>query len=159
MRAPSVHVVDWYRSDPLPRMRRVLIAGPAVLTTGGLVIAVSFLTHQTHSVRVEAAVAGLVLVAAGAIFTTVSMHRLLRDDAYLAIRTDGVAVHSRQGETLVAWDELERAHWDAERLELVIERRTSSAITLSGPFSGIAGPALVDRLQHARRKAAMGLLR
>jgi hypothetical protein len=159
MAPAAVRIVDWYRADPWPQMRRTLVVGPAALTVGALIVAVSFLTRQSQDLRACAAGAGLTLVAASAIFTVASMHRILRDDEYLAIRTDGVILQHASRETLVVWDALARARWDALRAELVLERALGDSVVVGRVFARITGPVLAERIEHARRKAAMGLLR
>src|SRR5579875_2635111 len=139
-------------------MRRVLVAGPAVLTLGGLVIAFSFLTHQSHAVRFQTGAFGFILIAAGALTTTIGLHHILRDELFLALRSDGVAIQSPAGETLVEWDDLRDARWDAGEAELVLEREAGDPIVLSRPFSRIAGRALAERILAIKRKAAMNLL-
>lgn len=151
-------IVEYYRADAWPAMRRVLVAGPAVLTLGGLVIAFSFLTHQSHAVRLEAGAFGFVLIAAGALTTTIGMQRILRDELFVALRSDGIAIQSSAGETLVGWDDLREARWHADRAELVLEREAGAPIVLSRPFSRIAGGALAQRILAVKRKVAMNLL-
>lgn len=151
-------IFEFYRADAWPAMRRVLVAGPAVLTLGGLVIAFSFLTHQSHAVRLQAGVFGFVLIAAGALTTTIGMQRILRDELFLALRSDGVVIQSPAGEALVGWDDLRDARWHADRAELVLEREVGDPIVLSRPFSRIAGRALAERILVVKRKAAMNLL-
>jgi hypothetical protein len=155
--SPPVQMVDWYRVDAWPRMRRVLIAGPALLTLGGLVVAVSFATREPASVRELADIAGLFLVATGAAVTMAGMHRILRDDAYLSIRTDGVLFHAASVETFVAWDDLRLARWDAGLPAIHLERRGGDAIVVAHRFAAIEGPALAERIERARRRAAMGM--
>jgi hypothetical protein len=155
----SPTILEWYRVDPWPRMRRVLIGGPALLTAGGLVVAVSFLTRQPNHVRVEAAALGLVLTAGGAIFTMAGMHRILREDSYLAMRTDGLALRSPSFETRIAWSELECVTWDASRNELVLERSGGEAFVFPRPFARISGPVLAQRIEQMRRRIEMGLVR
>jgi hypothetical protein len=155
--APVV-ILDWYRTDPWPRMRRLLLAGPALLSLGGLVVAVSFAARQPERVRSAAAIVGLVLVASGASLLLGGMFRILREDAYLAIRTDGVVFRSLSRETVVVWSELARARWDARSAELVLERTAGQPIVLAHPFARITGSALADKLELARRRASMGML-
>ena len=62
-------------------------------------------------------------------------------------------------ETLVPWDDLSDARWDAARGELALERAGGAAVTLVPRFAEIAGAALADRILQTRRKAAMSLLR
>jgi hypothetical protein len=151
-------ILDWYRTDPWPRMRLVLIAGPALLSLGGLVMAVSFVTREPRDVRSIAAALGLALVASGAALTLGGMFRILRDDSYLAIRTDGVMFRSPPGETLVVWDDLTRARWDEARVELVLERSEGDPLIIARRFARIAGPALAEKVELARRRARMGML-
>lgn len=156
--APVV-ILDWYRTDSWPRMRRLLIAGPALLSLGGLVVAVSFATRQPERVRSAAAVIGLVIVASGASLLLAGMFRLLRDDdAYLAIRTDGVLLRSTSRETLLVWSELARARWDAQSAELVLERTAGQPLVVTQAFARIGGPELAAKLELARRRASMGML-
>jgi hypothetical protein len=158
MQAPRI--IEWYRADPWPRMRRVLITGPAALTAGGLIVFLSLITHQSVEVRIAAAVAGFALVGGGALLTMVGMHRILRDEVCLAIRTDGVMVQTSGKESLVGWDELDGVRWDKERGELVLERgRSAPQITVDRKFARIDGPTLVQRIEATKRKAALNLLR
>ncbi|HTB72040.1 MAG TPA: PH domain-containing protein [Polyangiaceae bacterium] len=154
---PAV-ILDWYRADPWPRMRRVLIAGPSLLSLGGLVVAVSFATREPRDVRAAAAVIGLALVASGAGLTLAGMFHILRDDAYLAIRTDGVAFRSPAGEMLLAWSDLARARWDDRRVELVLERKEGEPVVVARPFARIGGPELAGKIELARRRESLGML-
>lgn len=86
------------------------------------------------------------------------MFRILRDDAYLAIRTDGVVFQASSRETLIAWSELARARWDEAQGGLVLERREGEALVVARRFAGIAGPALAEKVERARRRASMGML-
>jgi hypothetical protein len=161
---PNVRIVDWFRVDPWPRMRRVLIAGPALLTFGGLVVAVQFVTRAPPGLRALSAALGLALVASGAGFTLVSMYRILREDTYLAIRTDGVVYRSDEGngegegQTRIAWDDLARARWDAAAGAIVLEPVAGDVLLVARRFAGISGPALAERIERSRQRASMGLL-
>jgi len=156
---PRPRIVEWYRADPGPRMRRILVAGPAILTLGGLVIAASFLTHLPRDARLVSALVGFVFVAGGALFTMVAMNRLLRDDVYLALRTDGLVLRSPEGETLVPWDTLESARWEASRAELVLARTGAAPVRVQRGFGRVSGAELAARIEQTRRRAAMNLLR
>jgi hypothetical protein len=151
-------ILDWYRTDPWPRMRRVLVAGPGLLSLGGLVVAVSFAAREPPGVRSAAAVLGLVLVASGAGLTLAGMFRILRDDTYLAIRTDGVVFRAASRETLLVWSELARARWDGPRALLLLEREEGEPVVVARRFAGIAGPELAGKIEQSRRRALMGML-
>jgi hypothetical protein len=140
-------------------MRRVLLTGPALLTTGGIVVFLSLITHQSVHVRMGAAIAGFAFVAGGALFTMVGMQRILRDEVCLALRTDGVMVQSSGSEALVGWDELEGARWDSAKGELVLERKGAPPIGVAHAFAGIDGATLARQIDGTKRKAAMKLLR
>jgi hypothetical protein len=157
-----VRIVEWYRADHGPRMRRILIAGPAVLTLGGLVVAVSFMGRHAE-LRVAAALAGLALVASGAVFTAAAMYWTLRQDAYVALRTDGLTLHggsaSSPEETFIAWDALVEARWDAGRAELRLERVAGEAVVVTRRYAGVTLSDLAHKIERTRLRAAMGLLR
>jgi hypothetical protein len=140
-------------------MRRVLFTGPSLLTAGGIIVAVSLVTRQSTSIRIDAAIAGFALVAGGALLTMLGMQRILREDVCVTLRTDGVAVQSSEGEVLVTWDELERAHWDGERRALLLDRKDGSPVAISRSFAAIDGPTLARRIEATKRKSAMNLLR
>jgi hypothetical protein len=152
-------ILDWYRADPWPRMRRILLTGPAVLALGGLITAASFVARVPRDLRLDAVMAGVVLVAGGALFTMVGMSRILRDDVSIVLRTDGVALRVGGSDTLVPWDDLASARWDAPRGELVLERLGGASVAVARRFADVAGPELAERIARARQKAAMGLLR
>jgi hypothetical protein len=155
----EARILAFYRSDPWPRMTRVLLVGPGALTVGSLVIAVSFLTHQAQRVRVDAAAVGFLLVAGGAAYTLVGMQRILRDDLVVVLRTDGLAVQVGTEETFAPWDEVEGAQWDASRRALVLECAGRAPLVLPGPFARIAGNELAQAILTAKRRVAMNLLR
>lgn len=159
----AVRIVEWYRADHGPRMRRVLFAGPGVLTLGGLIVAVSFVARHGADVRVAAALAGLALVALGAVFTAAAMYWTLRQDVYVALRTDGLSLHggsaSAPEETFIAWDAMAAARWDGARRELRVERVQGEALVVTRRYAGVSLSDLAYRIEQTRRRAAMGLLR
>jgi hypothetical protein len=152
-------IVEWFRADPWPRIRRVLFTGPLLLTFGGIIVAVSLVTRQSTAIRIDAAIAGFALVAGGALVTMLGMQRILREDVCLSLRTDGVSIQSSGREVLVKWDELEGARWDGERRELVLDRKGASPIAIQASFGAIDGPTLARRIEGTQRKSAMNLLR
>jgi hypothetical protein len=154
-----VVIVDWFRADNSRRMRRVLMTGATCLTLGGLVIAVSFLTHQPELVREWSAAAGIVMVAGSAAFTAVSMQAILREDVSIVLRTDGVAVQDGSLETIVAWADLDGVHWEETPASLVIERRGAEPLVVAWRPARISGPALAARIVRDKQRAEMGLLR
>ena len=141
-------------------MRRVLLIGPPVLTLGGLVIAVSFLDasvarrprrgrHRRARPRRRRRAA----------FTIAGMHRILRDDTYLASAPTASCSSPARARRVSPGTSSARARWDATRAALVLERSGASRepVVVSRPFAGIAGPALAGQIEQARRRASLGL--
>jgi hypothetical protein len=161
MPSDAPRILEWYRADPWPGMRRVLVIGPAILTLGGLVIAVSFLSRVSHDVRVDTATAGFILITSGALATIFGMGSILRDDSYVALRTDGLAVRRAGRETLVAWGTLVAARWDPARSEVVLERADADGppIAFAGGFARATGAEVAERIEQTRRRAALNMLR
>jgi hypothetical protein len=153
-------LIEVHRVDQTGRVRRALLTGASILTVGALVVAISFLTRQPERVRQIAAVIGLVFTVAGALTTVIRMHAALRDDAYLAVRDDGILIQSRIAAppTFLPWSELTRIHCDADAL--VFERESGAPLRTAEHF-GDGGPgamqALAKRLDEMRRRAAFSL--
>jgi hypothetical protein len=154
---PGPRIVEWYRVDPWPRMRPFVFIGPGLLTLGGLVVGVSFVTHQPADVRFAATVIGFVLVGGAALVTMVGMSHILRDDAYLAVRTDGVALRLQALDVLVPWGELGAVRWDPGRAELVLERDGAEEVRTGCRFARISGKELAERIGRAKLRIAMKL--
>jgi hypothetical protein len=153
-----VRILDWYRADQARSMLRVLTVGAVSMTASGLVIAVSFLTHQAEQIRQYAAGIGIVLVASSAAFTSVTMRRILRHEESVVLRTDGLAVQTGGTETFIPWAELDAARWDAER-GLVLDRRAAAPFVVAWRPARITGPDLAARIEHEKKRAEMGLLK
>ena len=152
-------IVDWFRADNSKRMRRVLVTGATSMLSGGLVIAISFLTRQSEHVRELSASFGIVIVAGSAAYTSFSMRAILREDSSISLRTDGVAFQVGSDETLVPWPEVTSATWDDARQALVIERVGAAAVVVPWRPARISGPDLAARIARDKQRASMGLLR
>jgi hypothetical protein len=167
MAGGAVRIVEWYRLDHGRRMQRILITGPGVLTLGAMLIALSLTGRHGADLRMAAVLGGLALVASGAAFTAASMYWTLRQDAYIALRTDGLALHSGsssgqpsgQEETFIPWDALAQASWDSARAVVRLEQVDGRVVVVARPYAGITLPNLAQRIEQTRRRAAMGLLR
>jgi Bacterial PH domain len=86
------------------------------------------------------------------------MFHILRDDAYLAIRTDGVVFRSPARETLLLWNDIAKARWDEAQVALVLEAKEGEDLVVPRRFSGITGPVLAEKVERARRRASLGML-
>jgi hypothetical protein len=152
-------IVDWFRADNSKRMRRVLVTGATSLLSGGLVIAVSFLTRQPEHIRQLSAAFGIVMVASSAAFTSFGMRAILKEDSSISLRTDGVAFQVGSTETLVLWPDVATAQWDEARQALVIERLGAEPVIVPWRPARISGPDLAARIVRDKQRASMGLLR
>jgi hypothetical protein len=159
MPSRPAHIVEWYRVDQSRRIRRVLGVGATLVTIGGLVVGLSFLTRQRHDVGVVEAFVGLLWVAAGSLQTVVRLQRVLRDDAHILLRTDALAMQAGTSEIAVAWDDIASARWDEQRTAVIVVRSSGEELVLDRPFAGIEGPQLVRRIEDAQRKSRFNLLR
>lgn len=154
-----MRVLEWYRANSAGRMVRILATGAAGMLLAAVVIAASFLTRQPERVRACSAATGLVLAASSGAFTYLSMYRLLRSDASLAIRTDGICLQAQGAESVLPWDEIVRTDWDAPRRRLIIERVGTDPVFVPWIPAGISGPELATKIERERRRVAMGLRR
>lgn len=152
-------LLEWYRPDQSRRVWRVLLVGAAIMTAGGLVMAISFLTHQKESLRNMSATIGIVLTVCGGLWTVLGMTRILADDRYIAVKVEGLVIALGGDEREVAWGDLERIRFDDEQRTLVLVPRTGDAIAVDTKFAGKTGRDLAQRLDELRRKASFGVLR
>jgi hypothetical protein len=152
-------IVDWFRADNSRRMGRVLVTGAASMLSGGLVIAVSFLTRQPEHVRQLSAAFGIVMVASSAAYTSFGMRAILKEDSSISLRTDGVSFQVGSTETLVLWSDVGSAKWDEEHRSLVIERVGAEPLVVPWRPARISGPDLAARIERDKQRASMGLLR
>jgi hypothetical protein len=157
--APEGAMLEYYRVDSMRRMLRALIIGPSLLAAGSVILALALVVAKHSEPGRWALVAvGSVCTVGGPIFLIASLHRILREEAYLALRTDGVLYHRGAERELLAWDTLEKVRWDPEASVLRLERRTGDPWLIAERFAGIDGPALAKRMEDVRRKASFGLL-
>jgi hypothetical protein len=137
-------------------MRRVLVVGASLLSGGALVMMASFLVHAREWIRSATAGLGLVCTIAGAVQTAIGMPRILLEDAYLAIRSDGLQLRLSGVDSFVSWDDLERVRHEPGAVVLVL--REGEPVVIRRVFAGITLEDLAKRLDDARRKAQFNLL-
>lgn len=182
-------IVEHYRLDPSAALRRSLGWGMLIVTLGSLIVASALLVARLEAGRplpalgsdaifrggevtadgapVERPVAlelalvaiGLSCITAGGAVAIVGLRRVLSEESYLALRTDGAYYRARGERDLLPWDEVEGVRWDPERRAVVFERHDGRAWVRAERFAGIEGEALAKRAAEVRRKALFGLLR
>jgi hypothetical protein len=153
-------MVEFYRVDAMRRMRFVLSRGAALMACGALVVGLSFLTRAGEGGRIAAAALGAAFVLSGSLSTIIGLHAVLREEAYIALRRDGLEIATADACAAIAWDELAAVRCDrrdgGERIVLV--HRDGGERELSQAFAGTTRAALAKRLDEVRRKAQWNLL-
>lgn len=150
--------------DASGQLVRVLLPAALVMAAGSVVTGVGFgnatleVLMSTWYWRVPATVGGLGLVIAAGLRAIWGLRRLLSEDSYIALRTDGlVVVDPGGGTTQVAWDDLAECRLDEGGDALRLELRDGEVMRVHARFSGIEPAALARRVEHLRRRTAFGL--
>ena len=116
------------------------------------------IVSNTSAWELGLGILGLFCIAAGAGAAIVGLRRVLTEESYLALRTDG-AYFRRAGErSLLPWDEVEAVRWDAASSAVLFVRHDGSEWARSERYAGIEGAELAKRCAEVRRKALFGLL-
>ncbi len=148
-------IVEWYRVDQSKRIRRVLVAGAAILTGGGVVVGGAFLTHQGEDLQRVAACIGVLLTVAGAAFTAFAMQRILAVDTYLALCKTGVLAKLGGREVYFTWEEIVGVAWDETRRAIVLQLGDDKSFAFDAPLAGMPPKLLARKVDHARKKATL----
>jgi hypothetical protein len=142
----------------------VLLPAAVVMAVGSVVTGIGFGNASFEALmsswvwRVPATVGGLGLVAAAGLRAVWGLRRLLAEDSYIALRTDGVVVAESGGRTVeVPWDDLVECRLDDDGETLRLERCDGSLTRVRARFSGIDPAGLARRVEHLRRRTAFGL--
>ncbi len=99
---------------------------------------------------------GCIVVGGGGAIT--QLNKVLSEEEYLALRTDGA--YFRRGSTreLMKWEHVATVRWDEARAAVVFELQDGDEWLRPERFSGVDGPGLAARAAEIRRKALFGLL-
>lgn len=99
---------------------------------------------------------GLIFVGGGA--AILRLNRVLSEERYLALRTDGAYLRLGDARELLKWEQVADVRWDAEREALVFELHDGEEWIRAERYAGVDGPTLAERVRRVRRKALFGLL-
>lgn len=149
-------VVEWYRVDQSPQVVRVLMVAAPILLIGCLGVAFAVLaTHRTPIVRAIVGLVGACGNVGGPLYAIFGLRHILMQDSYIALRTDGIAIRDNIDETLHAWDDI----IDVRSVDntIVIDKRDDTTHTITLRFAGITHAALAKRVEHVRKRAALGM--
>jgi len=100
---------------------------------------------------------GLFFVLAGAGTAIVGLRRVLREERYLLLRSDGALFVQGRRRRLVKWQDVEDVRHDGR--ELVFVCHDGRELTIEERYGGVSLPELARRAASLRRKALFGLLR
>jgi hypothetical protein len=100
---------------------------------------------------------GILLIVSGGASAIVGLRRVMTEETYLALRTDGALYRAGRERSFVAWDEVEEVTWDGSAVLFV--RHDGSAWARSERFADIDGIGLAKCAADVRRKALFGLIR
>ena len=101
---------------------------------------------------------GLASIVGGAGVAIVGLNRVLREEHFLALRTDGAFFRAGRTRSLIRWEDVAEVRWDEGLRALSLERHDGDAWVRVERFAGIDGPELARRVAEVRRKALFGLL-
>lgn len=180
-------IIEHYRLDPTKQLLRALGLGSLIMALGALTGAGALFyrrpqpssTHDEGVFRIGLATAdgrpiqsgsvwwelGLGLIGLGSIVTggtvaIVGLHRILREERYLALRTDGAFFRAGREHSLVRWEDVSSVRWDNDRQEVVFDLHDEDdPWRRPERYAGIAGPELAKRASEVRRKALFSLLK
>jgi hypothetical protein len=144
-------MLEWYRADRSQRIQRVLVLASMLVTVGAVVGAAAI--RWGHGLAFVA----LVLVLSGGMSAILGLRGEMRQERWLALRTDGL-VYSRAGRTRrMPWRFI--ADVRAEGASLVIVLRSGKRIEIRDRFAGTTRVALSESIARTRQRAELGLLR
>jgi hypothetical protein len=138
---------------PNPWARRAPSAALFEVDAQGVPVA-----HRSTPLERVLGIVGLVCVVAGGLTTIVGLRRVLSEESYLALRTDGAYFRRGREASLLPWHEVEEVRWDEREKVVRFVRHDGSEWSRGERFAGIDGPELARRAAEVRRKALFGLL-
>ncbi len=156
---PLPVMLEFFRLDRSDVIVPTLTIAIALTMIGSLLVAAGFVVHRYGtSFEHLLTTIGILSTAAGPTIVILRLRRVLTDESYVALRTDGVALHKGTVETLVRWEELTEVHFDEARKAVVLERGDQGEVLVTERFAGIDHAALAKRIDDLRRKASFNLL-
>lgn len=153
-------IVEWYRLDQSGYIARVLGLGAVFVALGSFMVAAGIAPIAFPGGAPAALFfVGIAFVAGGPLFSIFGLRRLMNDDAYIALRTDGLLVNLPDHEELVPWTDVSEVLFDPPSQRIALAREGAAPVFVSGRMAGITPAALAARIKDVHRKALFGLLR
>lgn len=160
-------IVAYHRVDPTARILRYLGIGAAAMSGGSVVMAGAFarLGHASLDFFADQRVmflgfvlgaVGLSFMTLGGLYAILNLKRILSEEQYLALRTDGALFRDEAELTLCRWEDVEAIRAEGDRVIFV--RHDGSEWVRAERFADTDAEALARRAAEVRRKALFGLL-
>lgn len=109
------------------------------------------------ALEVVLGVFGICCIFSGGVSAMWGLRRVMEEESYLALRTDGAFYQAAGERSFVPWEEIEEVRWDGAAVQFV--RHDGSAWARAERYAGIDGAALAKRAAEIRRKALFGLIK
>lgn len=152
-------MLEFFRLDRSDVIVPTLGIAIALTMVGSLLVAVGFVVHRFGSGFEHAfTVVGILSTASGPALVFWRLRRVLTEESYVALRSDGLALHRGTVETLIPWGELTAVRYEEAEKAIVLERGDEPPLRVTERFAGIDHAALAKRIDDLRRKASFNLL-
>jgi len=160
MTQASPRIVEWYRVDEIRPVVAAVAKGSLLLMAGCFAAgaALSGVVSTDPVLRILAGAFGAACTLGGPVLTMAGFQRILTQEAYLALRTDGVYWHRQRRGELVLWEDVEDARSDVTGTQVIIHRRAHAPLCITQRFDAIPAGDLARRILELRRKAQWNLL-
>lgn len=175
-------MLDAYRVDVSRALSRVLGLAAALVLVGSMATGAALVLARLEGVpiavgpRADLALAsqhrpslspsasplglgalGLFFVLGGAGTAIVGLRRVLREERYLLLRSDGALFVQGRRRRLVRWQDVQDVRHEGR--ELVFHCHDGRVLSIEERYGGVSLPELARRVASLRRKALFGLLR
>jgi hypothetical protein len=146
--------VDFFRVDRSGATKRLLVLSSLLVAAGGTAVG-AHLVSRLAAVGHVVSLVGSVTMLGGLVLGFGTMATMIFEDVWLAIREEGLLVHDNGRETVIAWDDLASIGASPGGYVL-LERAGADAVRW---YAGASARHVAARIEAARRKAAIGVLR
>jgi hypothetical protein len=134
-------------------------AADAMFRSGEVTVDGTPIERSTLGLELALGFFGIGCIVAGGAAAIIGLRRVLSEESYLALRTDGAYFRTASERSLVRWEDVESVRWDAATRSVLFERHDGTAWIRREAFAGIDGEELAKRAGDVRRKALFGLIR
>ncbi|HAA55168.1 MAG TPA: hypothetical protein DCE42_10450 [Myxococcales bacterium] len=154
-------IVEWYRPSHNKHMLKMWGLAVGVLMVGSTLLGLAFYSvhFQGSWLRTWFIILGTLATPAGPLLAIAGTQRLLQDETYLAIRSDGLFYHDEEQSMLIPWQLLEVSITHTPESQLCIDTNGQRSLTLDAPFIDITHEHLAKRIEELQKKALLGVLR